>query len=196
VSGLTSGTLQITGGTPAANKVLTSDASGNATWQTPTTGADNLGNHTATQALNMGTNNILASGANSTYGALTIQGEKNTWSGVNFKNSGGANSGTLMMTPSYSGFYNSTDSGWRMYVTDGGTVVANDFTTGARSLSQAGTIDTAACVNVSYSDGGACGAQASVDCTAYGNYVLVGNTTGLRYPGQCSAAVAKCCRLR
>ena len=31
------GTIKITGGSPGANKVLTSDASGNATWETPTT---------------------------------------------------------------------------------------------------------------------------------------------------------------
>lgn len=35
---LETGTLKVTGGTPAANKVLTSDASGNATWQTPASG--------------------------------------------------------------------------------------------------------------------------------------------------------------
>lgn len=32
------GTIQITGGSPGAGKVLTSDASGNATWQTPSSG--------------------------------------------------------------------------------------------------------------------------------------------------------------
>ncbi|OFZ22555.1 MAG: hypothetical protein A2X94_03615 [Bdellovibrionales bacterium GWB1_55_8] len=32
-SGMVTGTLQVTGGTPASGKVLTSDASGNATWQ-------------------------------------------------------------------------------------------------------------------------------------------------------------------
>ena len=34
---LITGNLQVTGGSPAAGKVLTSDASGNATWQTPST---------------------------------------------------------------------------------------------------------------------------------------------------------------
>lgn len=51
--------LQITGGTPASGKVLTSDASGNATWQA-VSGADNLGNHTATADLNMSGKKITA----------------------------------------------------------------------------------------------------------------------------------------
>gem|GEM_PF-3040684 len=47
------GTMRFQDGNQAAGKVLTSDANGVATWQTPGTGADNLGNHTATQLLNM-----------------------------------------------------------------------------------------------------------------------------------------------
>ena len=88
---------------------------------------DNLGNHTATQALNMGTNNITAGGANSTYGAMTIQGSKNTYGGINFKDAGGSNSGTLMMNPGYSGFFNAGDNNWRMYVTDGGASMGNVY---------------------------------------------------------------------
>lgn len=55
-----SGTVRITGGTPGAGKVLTSDASGNATWQTVT--GDNLGNHTATQNINLGTHKLVGNG--------------------------------------------------------------------------------------------------------------------------------------
>lgn len=40
---LIAGGLQITGGTPAVGKVLTSDAAGNATWQTPTGGGGGTG---------------------------------------------------------------------------------------------------------------------------------------------------------
>ena len=47
------GQIKITGGTPGADKVLTSDASGLASWQASSGGADNLGDHTATQNLNM-----------------------------------------------------------------------------------------------------------------------------------------------
>ncbi len=89
---------------------------------------DNLGNHTATQALNMGTNNITAGGSNSSYGAMTIQGSKNTYSGINFKNAGGSNSGTLMMHPSYSGFYNAADNNWREYVDDAGNSYQPGYT--------------------------------------------------------------------
>ncbi|WPU63723.1 beta strand repeat-containing protein [Peredibacter starrii] len=49
------GQVKITGGTPGAGKVLTSDASGLATWQTAG-GSDNLGNHTATQNIILGSN--------------------------------------------------------------------------------------------------------------------------------------------
>ena len=43
------------------NKVLTSDTSGNATWENPP-GSDNLGNHTATRTLNMNTQDIKRAG--------------------------------------------------------------------------------------------------------------------------------------
>lgn len=36
---IVAGTLQVTGGSPGSGKVLTSDASGNATWATPSSGA-------------------------------------------------------------------------------------------------------------------------------------------------------------
>ena len=45
------GQVKITGGAPGAGKVLTSDAEGLATWGTAS--GDNLGNHTATQTLNL-----------------------------------------------------------------------------------------------------------------------------------------------
>lgn len=69
---------------------------------------------------------IVANGSNSTYGALTIQGAKNGWSGINFKDAGGNNAGTLMMSPNYSGFFNAADSGWRWYVDNTG----NSYQTG------------------------------------------------------------------
>ncbi len=49
------GQVKITGGSPGAGKVLTSDAGGLATWQTPTGGGggDNLGDHTATQNIKL-----------------------------------------------------------------------------------------------------------------------------------------------
>ena len=68
----------------------------------------------------------------SNYGAATLKGDTNGWSGVNFKDSAGSNSGTLMMKPTYSGFFNAADNNWRMYVSDTsatgfGDVVADDY---------------------------------------------------------------------
>ncbi len=63
------------------------------------------------------------SGSLSTFGAVTLKGSKNSWSGINFQNVSGSSAGTLMMHPSYSGFYNSSDSNWRWYVTDSGTSI-------------------------------------------------------------------------
>jgi hypothetical protein len=45
-----------------AGLVLTSDANGIASWQSPGSGADNLGNHTATQALNLNGNYLSGDG--------------------------------------------------------------------------------------------------------------------------------------
>lgn len=53
--------LQVTSGA-ASGRVLTSDASGNATWQAVPSSADNLGNHTATQNLNLGANLLTGGG--------------------------------------------------------------------------------------------------------------------------------------
>jgi len=57
------GQLKITGGTPGDGKVLTSDASGLASWQA-FGGGDNLGNHTMTQNLVTGPNYISYDGSN------------------------------------------------------------------------------------------------------------------------------------
>ncbi|HEX8947156.1 MAG TPA: hypothetical protein VF829_03010 [Candidatus Paceibacterota bacterium] len=66
------------------------------------------------------------SGSLSTFGAVTLKGSKNSWSGINFQNVSGSSAGTLMMHPSYSGFYNSSDNGWRLYVTDAGDTYVHD----------------------------------------------------------------------
>ncbi|MFA5099161.1 MAG: hypothetical protein WC461_03065 [Candidatus Paceibacterota bacterium] len=59
------------------------------------------------------TGKIIGAGSATTYGAITIQGEKGSWSGIQFKNSGGTNAGTLMIrNDGYQGFYNSADSNW------------------------------------------------------------------------------------
>ena len=68
--------LKITSGNPGNNKVLTSDAYGNATWETPA--GDNLGDHTATQNLIMGTNWVSGDGDNE---GIIISGNGNV--GIN-----------------------------------------------------------------------------------------------------------------
>lgn len=66
---------------------------------------------------------IVANGSYSSYGAITIQGAKNGWSGINFKDAGGNNQGTLMMHPSYSGFFNTAEGAWRWYVDNSGNSI-------------------------------------------------------------------------
>ena len=61
---------------------------------------------------------ITGAGAETSYGALTIDGTKNSYSGINFK-SGSTNYGTLMVHPDYQGFYNNSDNGWDWYFVNG-----------------------------------------------------------------------------
>ncbi|MCK9345364.1 MAG: hypothetical protein M0P64_04615, partial [Candidatus Pacebacteria bacterium] len=126
-------TLRVTTGA-AASRVLTSDASGNATWQAAAGGSDNLGDHTATQALSLGTNNIIASGADTTFGGVTLQGDKNGYGGINFKNTAGTtNYATLMVNATNAGFYNAAHNGWLWYAnntgdtTQAGVIYASDM---------------------------------------------------------------------
>lgn len=100
----TTGTLQVTTGA-SANNVLTSDASGNATWQAVPSSADNLGNHTATTDLAMANKKIsnvaqIDVGGSAVDGivgikyanpnALNLQATNNNDStGITFQNPGG-----------------------------------------------------------------------------------------------------------
>ena len=59
-----SGQIKINGGSPGAGKVLTSDASGLASWQTPAGGGDNLGNHIATQNIELNGHWLSGDGGN------------------------------------------------------------------------------------------------------------------------------------
>lgn len=84
---------------------------------------------------------VTGGGSVGTYGATSVYGEKNGWGGVDFRYSGGSSLGVLMMHPSYSGFYNSANSGWRWYATEGGNtyqpgyVQASDVYAGGRWMS-------------------------------------------------------------
>ncbi len=88
---------------------------------------------------------IYTAGASSTYGAITMQGAKNGYSGINFKDAAGNNSGTLMMSPSYSGFFNAADGAWRWYVDNSGNSVQS-------GNAAAGTLQ----VNTAVAEGAAC----------------------------------------
>jgi trimeric autotransporter adhesin len=68
----------------ANNYILTSDASGNATWQTPSSGADNLGNHTATTTLNLNSNNITNVGSIATTSLTATNLNATTFNGTTF----------------------------------------------------------------------------------------------------------------
>ena len=76
------GQVKITGGSPADGKVLTSDSSGLATWQTPK--GDNLGNHIATQNIDLSGHWLSANGDSEGIfilngGYVTIGGEPHGW---------------------------------------------------------------------------------------------------------------------
>jgi len=68
---------------------------------------------------------ITGGGADAAYGAITILGQQNGWSGANFKMADGTDAGTLMMHPSYSGFYNAAQNNWRSYVDEAGNTWQN-----------------------------------------------------------------------
>jgi hypothetical protein len=80
-------------------------------------------------SLGVSGNTINVSGAESTYGAVTVRGVKNTYSGINFRDSAGNNLSTLMMNAGYSGFYNVADNGWRWYIDNVGNSYQNGYVT-------------------------------------------------------------------
>jgi len=144
-AGLTNtGTLRVTTGA-GATKVLTSDASGNATWQTPAVGSgDNLGNHTATQALNMAGFNITgASAITATNGIDVGSGGSGNYTYVAMRDNDETAS-----TPKYIhansnviGFLNNGGANWLTYWTNAGnqvnsgTVTATDVYGGGKWMS-------------------------------------------------------------
>ncbi|MBI4930604.1 MAG: hypothetical protein HY841_07570 [Bacteroidetes bacterium] len=103
----------------------------------PSTGGNvGIGTITPTQKLDVAGNinmstagsTIYASGSQSTYGALTIQGTKNGWGGINFRDGAGSNMKTLMIYPSYSGIFNTADNNWDWYWNNGALEGMNGYT--------------------------------------------------------------------
>lgn len=79
---------------------------------TPT--ANNIARYDGAGQLYTNTTLLGYAGSRNGFGALSIWGGKGGWNGLNFADSGHANSGTLMVDPAgvYQGFYNNTDASW------------------------------------------------------------------------------------
>ena len=60
----------------------------------------------------------------SNYGAVAIQGEKNGWSGISFRNTANALCGTLMMSTTAQGIYAAADNAWLLQWDQAGNFVA------------------------------------------------------------------------
>lgn len=73
-NGLETNALKVTGGTPANGKVLTSDATGNATWQDGASGSTNYINYIATDQANLTGSGLgsLSGSVNGSNAAFTV----------------------------------------------------------------------------------------------------------------------------
>ena len=82
---LETGLVKLTGGTPGAGKVLTSDADGLASWQTPSTGTLNTGSNGLTvngSDVQLGGNLSVPTNVNLNYNNLSFSGEGNVGIGT------------------------------------------------------------------------------------------------------------------
>ena len=112
---IVNGALRISSGTPGAGKVLTSDASGNATWQAATGGSGGGGSVTSIGACQ--TLRLVGTPSGSNWSALTIDQPGNTFSRANalglttagawnLKSSEGVWKGVVMLNPNFNAFAN------------------------------------------------------------------------------------------
>jgi hypothetical protein len=155
------GQIKVTGGTPAVGKVLTSsDASGLATWETPASAGDNLGNHTATQ-------NVKLNG-------YWLSGDGGS-EGVYVTNTGNVGIGTPSPADKLdvTGHINSNES----YKLNGYTVVDNNgwsniFVGQYAGINTTGSYNSALGYQALYSN------TTGHDNSAMGHNALYGNTTG------------------
>lgn len=76
---------------------------------------------------------LYGDGAASSYGALSVNGTKNGWSGINFR-SGTTNLGTLIVNADYQGFLDNADTAWDWQwqngILTGGTIPVARITAG------------------------------------------------------------------
>ncbi len=70
---------------------------------------------------------LYGSGSSSTYGALTIQGDKAGWGGISFRDAAGNLQKTFMITSTYSGIYNSSDNNWDWLFNSGSLQTLNTY---------------------------------------------------------------------
>jgi hypothetical protein len=119
-------------GTPASGNLanctfptLNQNTTGNAATATTATNQSG-GTVSATTIAMSGTTFTATGGSSATYGAMTVRGEKGTWSGINFKDTAGTNCNTLMARSSdgYGGIYNKADNAWLIQWDGSGNVTA------------------------------------------------------------------------
>jgi hypothetical protein len=84
------------------------------------------GTVSATTIAMSGTTFTASGGSTTTYGAVTVRGEKNGWSGLNFKDTAGTNCNTLMARSSdgYGGIFAKADASWIIQWDGSGNVTA------------------------------------------------------------------------
>ena len=110
--------IETANGTPIALTLRRSDvgATRDVTLQN-NAGELNIGNNMALL------NQLRGQGSLASYGAFTITGTKNGYGGLNFRDSSNNNLGSLLVSQTYSGFYNAADNNWRFSVDDSGNGV-------------------------------------------------------------------------
>jgi hypothetical protein len=128
--------VKIVDGSQANGKVLTSDANGNATWQTPSGGGGSIGGSIASTQVPVGSGSNTISGSSaltfdaaglsitpsSAYGGLTIKGASNT--GFNMEYSG-ATTGTLYTSSGNLNFLTPSGAGMRFYSNGSGAPIVS-----------------------------------------------------------------------
>jgi len=113
---------------------LNQNTTGNAATATTATTANALNtansytvtNMTVSTGLTLNGTTFTTNGAVNTYGATTIRGSKNGWSGLGFQDSAGTFCNTLMARSSdgYGGIYNKADNNWLIQWDGNGNVTA------------------------------------------------------------------------
>jgi len=123
-SGAGGGVSSITG---TANQITASASTGAVTLSLPATINVNTSGAVTASALTFNGTQILTNGSASTYGATSIRGSKNSWSGISFYDSSNVLCNTLMARSSdgYGGIFNKADSGWLLQWDGSGNFTAS-----------------------------------------------------------------------